>query len=124
KANLTQCLFAALAAITISMSACSKDKPVTPEEEFRAHKGVYILNEGSVGSNNSSLSYLDFATNKLTVDAFSQANHSSTLGDGASDMGIYGNLIFISVTESDKVELLNATTAKIIKTVNIKQPRF
>lgn len=122
--NLKQSLIATVGIAVIFLSSCSKDKHVTPEEPVIPAKGVYILNEGSMGSDNSSLSYLDFGTNKVTTNIFSANNKDQTLGAGASDMDIYGSLLFIAVTESDKVEILDASTAKVIKKVDVTEPRY
>ena len=122
--NLKQSLIATVGIAVIFLSSCSKDKHVAPEEPVVPLKGVFILNEGSMNNNNSSLSYVGSETNKVTTDIFSANNKDQTLGAGASDMDIYGNLLFIAVTESNKVEILDASTARVIKKVVVNQPRF
>src|SRR5690606_32763660 len=44
--------------------------------------------------------------------------------DIASDMDMYGSLLYVVVNESNKIEILNASTAKIVKTIDIDQPRY
>jgi len=124
KINLKQYLLATFAVAAISLSSCSKDKPVTPEEEVVPVKGVFVLNEGSMGANNSSISYLDFTTEELTKDIFSVNNEGQLLGSGVSDMDVYGSLLFVIATESNKVEILNASNAKVLKTITVEKPRF
>lgn len=125
KNNLKQIFFTVFALVVIFLSSCSKDKPLTPEEEVAPVKGVYILNEGDfMTPESSSLSYLDFSTDKLTKNIFSANNNNLSLGNGLVDMDIYGNLLFITATESNKVEVLNASTAKVVKTIQVKKPRF
>src|SRR5690554_771242 len=109
KTGLKQFFIAASGAAIMFLSACSKDKPITPEEPVVPHKGVYILNEGSYTADNSSLSYLEFATSKITANIFGQNNPTLSLGSGVADMDVYGNLLFITATESNKVEILDAS---------------
>jgi len=124
KINLKQYLIATVAIATIFLSSCSKDKPVTPEEEVVPVKGVFVLNEGSMGADNSSLSALDFTTNTLTANIFAVNNKDHSLGSGVADMDVYGSLLFITATESNKIEILNASNAKVIKTITVEKPRF
>jgi len=110
------------------LASCSKDKPFTPEEQLDPISGVYVLNEGDFRANNASLSYIDFLTENITLDIYGTANSSDptkpkALGDLANDMGIYGSLLYVVVNESNKIEILNASNAKIVKTINVDQPR-
>src|SRR5690606_3932617 len=124
KTNL-QSLAAAIALAVIFLSSCSKDKPATPDEPVIPVKGVYIMNEGSFTTpGSSSLSFLDFTTKEVTKDIFSANNKDHSLGNGLADMDIYGSLLFITATESNKVEILNASTAQVLKTITVEKPRF
>lgn len=125
KNNLKQTFFTAIALVAIFLSSCSKDKPITPEDEIRPIKGVYILNEGDFRtSGTSTLSYLDFSTDKLTKNIFSANNPNLTLGAGLADMDIYGDLLFITETVSDRIRILKASTAKVVKEIEVAQPRY
>src|SRR5690606_11822810 len=125
KINLKQSaiLFAGITAAFLS--SCSKDKPLIPEEPVVPAKGIYILNEGIMNvPGSSSLSYLDLETSELTSNIFSKNNPDKAMGNGATDMDVYGNLLFITATESKTVQILNASTAKVVATVSVEQPRF
>ncbi len=71
----------------------------------------YILNEGSWGSNNASLSRVDLTTGAITNNVFSTANGRG-LGDVAQDIVIYGTKAYISVTFSNSIEAMSLTDNK------------
>src|SRR5690606_6230098 len=74
----------------------------------------------------SELSYFDLQTSKMQNDFFITANPNTKLGSLANDIGIYGSKMYITVDGSNKVEVTDATTGKIIKTIDniITKPRF
>ena len=86
--------------------------------------GMYILNEGLFQMNNSTLSYYDFTTGKLTENIFLDVNHRG-LGDVGNDLKQYGSKLYIVVNNSNIVEVVDAKTVKSLKTINLsgKQPR-
>ncbi|GHT56825.1 hypothetical protein AGMMS49982_23860 [Bacteroidia bacterium] len=68
--------------------------------------GVYILNEGAIGGNNSSLTHYNFGTQATTADVLS----TSPLGDTGQDMIAYGSKLYIAVNVSSNVTVLNLQT--------------
>lgn len=118
-------LFYSLLAITVlALSSCKKDNNTLPDAPLPAVSGVYILNEGYINSDNGTLSYFDLESKKMTNDFFVGANPGKKLGDVANDMGIYGSKLYITVNRSNKVEIMNAESGVVLKTVDIKAPRF
>ncbi|MGY3055571.1 hypothetical protein ACVWYG_003792 [Pedobacter sp. UYEF25] len=115
-----------------SVSACRKEQPkkddVTNgyENPSSAMKGLYVLNEGNFGSNKASLDFYDFASGLYTRNIFSVANPTVTLGlgDSGNDIKIYGSKMYVVVNGSNKVEILNASTAKEVGKLDIHNPRF
>ena len=117
-------LFISLVLITV-LASCRKDRiqpiPDTPTAE---RAGLYVLNQGGITHNNSTLTYYDYATKKLTSDIFTAVNtNEDGLGDTGNDIGIYGSKMFIVVNNSDLLDIANAKTAKLIKKIDIYQPR-
>ncbi len=118
-------LFYGLLAITVlAVSSCKKDNNTIPDAPSAAVSGVYILNEGYYDSDNGTLSYFDLESKKMTNEFFVAANPGKKLGDVANDMGIYGSKLYITVNRSDKVEIMNAESGVVIKTVNVTAPRY
>jgi len=111
------------------VSACKKeDKPAVETPEVTT--GVYVLNEGNFGANNTTLTYYSFSTNTPVTDYYQNANGSG-LGDTGNDMLIYGGKAYIVMNVSSYVEVTDAFTAKNIKKIPIettagvkRQPRY
>lgn len=115
-------LFIALAFVTM-LTSCHKDKVVPPTETPTAQRaGLYVLNQGGFGANNSTLTYYDYTTKVLTGDQFFTAN-AAKLGDTGNDLGVYGAKMFIVVNNSDRISIVNAKNAKLIKNITLYQPR-
>ena len=115
-------LFISLALITV-LASCRKDRIQPPPDTPTAERaGLYVLNQGGITHNNSTLTYYDYVTKKLTSDIFTVSNKDE-LGDTGNDIGIYGSKIFIVVNNSDLLDIANAKTAKLIKKIDIYQPR-
>ncbi len=107
-------------------SACKKD-PTSPDNtpQTPSATGVYILNEGNFGQNNSSLSYYDIKNKTVANDVFSTVN-SRPLGDIANAMVIRNNTGYIVVNNSDKIEIIDTRNHQSLGTINAgagKNPR-
>lgn len=115
-------LFIVLVSVTV-LASCHKDKTApAPETPTAQRAGVYILNQGGIGKNNSTLTYYDYTTKALTADIFVAAN-TNKLGDTGNDLGIYGAKMYIVVNNSNLVYISNAKTTKVLKTITLNQPR-
>jgi hypothetical protein len=111
-------------AFTAILASCHKDKVVTASGTPTAQRaGIYILNQGGFGDNNSTLSYYSYSTKTLTSDLFSSANGGAKLGDVGNDLGIYGSKMYIIVNNSNKVDIVNAHTGVLIKSDSLYQCR-
>lgn len=85
--------------------------------------GLYILSEGSMGQNNSELSYFDLKNNELYPKFYSE-NNKESLGDTANDMELYGTKLYIAVTGPNEdaggyIDVVNKTDGKSIKRIFI-----
>ncbi len=94
-----------------------------PTVDSTAH-GVYILNEGTWGMNNSSISYKNLQTGEIVEDIFLQANGRG-LGDTGSDLQAYGSKLYCVVNTSERLEIMNLENCESIETIAMegKQPR-
>ena len=128
--------FAILFSITavLLFSACRKDKePIKPEEEIVTPenpetplRGMYLLNEGNMNSNKSSLDYLDFWTGAYRRNIYQEVNPEITLGlgDVGNDIGVYGSKLYVVLNNSNKIEVLDAKSAKKIGQIDIQNVRY
>jgi hypothetical protein len=115
-------LLIALAFVT-ALASCNKDKVApTPETPTAQRAGIYVLNQGGIGKNNSTLTFYNYTTTSLTADLFTAAN-TNKLGDTGNDLGIWGAKMYIIVNNSNLVYVTTAKTAKVLKTITLNQPR-
>lgn len=78
--------------------------------------GVFVLNSGKWKANNASLTYYDFATSFASADLFLDKNNRG-LGDTGQDMIVYGSKLYIAVSTSSIIEVVNAKTGVSIKSI-------
>jgi hypothetical protein len=119
--------------LVLAYTSCRKDaKPIPevvttllPPNPNSAIKGLYVLNEGNMGSNKASLDYLNYLTGQYQKNIYGQDNPAITLGlgDVGNDVQIYGSKLYIVINNSNKVEVLNAKTGVRINQVNITNCR-
>lgn len=88
----------------ITFFSCSEKNPI--DDDWRLYKGgIFVLNEGLYGRNNSELSFYDFDTKVVTPNLFEKANNRS-LGDNANSMFIFNSKGYIAVDASNKIEVI------------------
>ena len=122
----------------LMLTACRNDVMVVPLEDIntggKAVKseivGMYLLNEGNMGSNKSTLDYLDLSASDSTVhylrNIYSERNPSAvmSLGDVGNDCQIYGSRLWLVINCSNKVEVARAEDAVRIGKVDIPNCRY
>lgn len=122
--------FLILVLLTIS---CRKDIEIFDHEnidldnpEANGFQGFYMLNEGNMGSNKSTLDFFDFTTGKYQRNIYGAINPNvpKELGDVGNDIAIYGEKLYAVINASNKVEVMNARTAKRIGQIEIPNCRY
>ena len=122
----------------LMLSSCRNDVMVVPMEKTdtggKSVKseiiGMYLLNEGNMGSNKSSLDYLDLSGKDATVhylrNIYSERNPETVmmLGDVGNDIQIYGSRLWLVINCSNKVEVAQAEDAVRIGKVDIPNCRY
>ena len=134
KKTLSAYYFAA-ALILALLPSCRQESIVFPPEEeevgpgdapLTAIRGFYLLNEGNMGSNKSTLDRYDYATGVYTRNIYGNANPDvpKELGDVGNDLKIYGSRLYAVVNCSNKVEVMDAATTRRIGQIEIPNCRF
>ncbi len=128
-----------LACLILAMvSSCREDFYIIPSQNQDTGVaptrgdivGMYVLNEGNMGSNKASIDFLDLDENKPTVhyhrNIYSERNPNvvKELGDVGNDIKIYGSKLWIVVNVSNKVEVATADSCKRITQINIPNCRY
>lgn len=125
--------FCLLAFTLLFLFSCRTDDYVVPSEtkevstgEDSPIRGFYLLNEGNMGSNKCTLDYFDYATGTYHKNIYAEINPSvvKELGDVGNDIMIYGSKMYVVVNVSNKIEVLDAKTAKRIKTIQLQNCRY
>ena len=116
-----------------TISACREDVEVfVPERievaipEYTSIEGFYLLNEGNMGSNKSTLDYYDYATGVYTRNIFGNANPwvAKEMGDVGNDIKIYGSKLYAVINCSNKIDVMNKQTAEKIGQIDIPNCRY
>ncbi len=102
----------------ITILSCKKNDN-TPTVTPSVTTGVYTLNQGLYGQNNTMLTYYDFASTTPTTDYFKNVNGFG-LGDTGSDFIIYGGKVYIVINVSGYVAVADAASAKFKDTIDFK----
>ena len=104
--------------------------PMEPRElsSFAANEpiGMYLLNEGNMGSNKATIDYLDFCNGCYIRNIYGERNPNvvKELGDVGNDIQIYGNRLYAVINCSHKVEVMDARTCRRIGQVDIPNCRY
>ena len=110
----TAMLVMALGAFT----ACSDDDgPKIPEGPIAPVNGAYVINTGNSGANNGTIQWYDRDQKTVSADLFAAANGAG-IGD-AQDLCIYGSKIYITCTNSAKIEVVNRADFTLIQTLKL-----
>lgn len=119
--------------VMLLMASCRKDIEVIKNEDIavgnpsaNGYSGFYLLNEGNMGSNKSTLDYYDFtgATYQRNIYAATNPTVPKELGDVGNDIAIYGQRLYAVINASNKIEVMNAKTAKRIGQIEIPNCRY
>jgi len=122
KKNYFTKIFTFFIALTSLLVSCNNEED--DEVNGLYHNGIFIVNEGTYGANNSSVSFYHLEGDSVINSIFETAN-DRPLGDVAQSIAIHNNKAFVVVNVSNKIEIVNAEDFKEIKTIeNLHEPRF
>ena len=88
--------------------------------------GMYLLNEGNMGSNKASIDFVDFKNAYYVRNMYAERNPTiiKELGDVGNDIQIYGNKIYAVINCSHKVEVMDAHSLVRIGQIDIPNCRY
>lgn len=116
-------------------TSCREDELVVPSEyeiiedyaQPRSEiRGLYIVNEGNMGSNKCTLDYYDYVTGLYSRNIYAERNPNviKELGDVGNDIAVYGSKLYVTVNCSHKVEVLDAATGVRLGQIDIPNCRY
>lgn len=115
------------------LTSCRTDDIIVRQEvveglpsENTAIKGFYMLNEGNMGSNKCTLDFFDYTKGTYYRNIYAEINPNvvKELGDVGNDIKVYGSKLYIVVNVSNKIEVLDAKTAKRITSIPLQNCRY
>lgn len=124
--------------LCILLSACRGDEYVIMSEDHDTGVetkkseivGMYLLNEGNMGSNKATLDYLDLSADNQTIHyirniyAERNPNEVKELGDVGNDIQINGNQLWMVINCSNKVEVATVDECRKIAKIDIPNCRY
>lgn len=119
--------------IVACFTACRGDEVLIDIEkteitapEFTGIDGFYLLNEGNMGNNKSTLDYFDYEEGTYYKNIYAERNPNvvKELGDVGNDLLIYGSKMYAVINCSHKVEVMKAKDAIRIAKIDIPNCRY
>ena len=122
--------------ILLSLVACRTDDYIVYMEdedtgvmtEPTEVVGMYVLNEGNMGSNKCTLDYLDLSgeTVHYLRNIYAERNPGEVkeLGDVGNDAQIYGSKLWLVINCSNKVEVCRASDAVKLGKIDVPNCRY
>lgn len=123
--NLRNHLILALSLIVLSFS-CSNDDDHSRQDPKGAYEdGIIITNQGLFNHGNGSVSFVSNDFSVIENNVFSKVN-GALLGDTVQSIGFHGDLAYIVVNNSQKIEVVNRYTFKSVATIDsgLSNPRY
>ena len=121
--SLTRVLLGGLVLIS---SGCVQDPTsVEPAVPVPSAKGVYILNEGTWGRGNSTLTYYNLESFTPYNDVYGSVNGTG-IGDVGNQVVLRDDRGYIVVNNSDRIEIFDLASTKNLGTISLgagKSPR-
>jgi len=115
-------------------TSCREDELVVPteyeiigdEDTEGPISGIYLVNEGNMGSNKCTLDFYDYNTGLYSRNFYSEKNPDvvKELGDVGNDIGIYGSKLYVVVNCSHKVEVLDSRSGIRLGQIDIPNCRY
>ena len=126
--------------LAIGLMSCRGDEIIFPAEyevlpmesrelsSFAQNEpiGMYLLNEGNMGSNKATIDYLNFSKGIYIRNIYGERNPNviKELGDVGNDIQVYGNRLYAVINCSHKVEVMDLHTCRRIGQIDIPNCRY
>lgn len=101
--------------LTFMLNAC-RETPVVPvDDSLHFGHGLYILNEGNMGSNKATIDFYDTERDTFYRDIYPIVNPTviKELGDVGNDLQIYGGKMYAVINVSGKIEVMDTQCRRI-----------
>ena len=129
--NFTKALYFTL--LSVSLITCKREEPIlTPNVTVIGGytkgeiKGLFLLNEGNMGSNKATIDYFNYDYGIFYKNIYPERNPGvvKELGDVGNDIQIYGDKLYAVINCSHFVEVMDVHTAQHIHQISIPNCRY
>lgn len=114
--------------LVVIVCSCKKDQPQPIPIETSLGSGIVVLCEGLFQQNNATISWINSETSVVATSLFEEKT-GRKLGDTGNDLKRYGSKVYIVVSTSSTIEVVDAATFAPLKQIEMldgtvaKQPR-
>ena len=122
-----------LIVLTVLLLSCRKEEPILSSNVTVIGgytkgeiKGMFLLNEGNMGSNKASIDYFNYDYGIYYKNIYPERNPGviKELGDVGNDLQIYGDKLYAVINCSHFVEVMDVKTGRHINQVSIPNCRY
>ena len=115
---------ATLLVAALSFASCiDEETPRLTPSAISLGEGAFVLNQGNQGAKiEGSYSFYDWKENVVHNRVFSTVNGRS-LGEAPQDGVVYGSKLYVSLWGSNAVQVIDANSHKLIRTISTEQPQ-
>lgn len=126
-------LMLGIVSISTILSSCERDdvmidivKTQVTTPAYTDVEGFYLLNEGNMGGNKSTLDYFNAREGVYYKNIYAERNPNvvKELGDVGNDLLIYGSKLYAVINCSHKVEVMNVEDATRVTQIDIPNCRY
>ena len=120
--NMKRTLYSLLAtAVVLLLTAvdCHENDPIIDPTDITFTYGGYFLNSGQPGRGDAELTQLNTLQSSVTPRAFGIYNDGKALGDKATDIHILGNKLYVTLSGSRQIRVIDKFNCKEIATISV-----
>lgn len=109
-----------------TLMACKKLEETQPDivEQVRVAEGAFVVNEGTFGWNNASLSYIQLNDEAISNQVY-EGKNNKPLGDIFQSMIIHNDLGYLAIDQADAIKVIDINT--LVETTvitGLNSPRY
>lgn len=126
--------FLAACLLLVVLTSCRKEENLQLSEQVQVGVdpdpeadvvGMYILNSGGKGNNETTLDYFDFTTGVYHRNIFAERNPETipVLGDNGTSIAVHDGRLYVVLNNSHRVVILDAYTTRMLGEIPVNDCR-
>jgi len=112
-----------VAAVLMCSAVNCNNNPIDPDPEpVTLTYGVYFLHSGHVDMEDAEITQLNTLYATVNKNVFSAVNEGKKLGSNASEIFLLGNKMYVSVTGSKRISVINKYSCQEVASIGVVSP--